>query len=80
LLFSYVTFRLGIGVAAAFGLYYLLTWEPPPIPNAGQGKTLNDAIILMIAHVVWDVPAVKIVVGLVLAPRPVTPPRLPAPR
>jgi hypothetical protein len=43
-----------ITTAAAYGLYYLFTWEPPPIPHAGHGQTLNTPIWLIIAHIVWD--------------------------
>jgi len=49
-----ILFAIVITTAAVYGLYYLLTWAPPPIPNAGQGKTLNTAIWLIIAHIIWD--------------------------
>jgi hypothetical protein len=40
---SFVTVRIGLGVAAAYGLYYVMNWVPLPVPAPLNGGRPNAA-------------------------------------
>jgi hypothetical protein len=56
-----VAFRIGVGIASAVALYYLLNWVPAPIPHAPNGRPDNPGgAVFTIIFSFWPV---RLVVG-----------------